>query len=274
MSDDLRDVISGHYGGGYEAQRLAQGTSRLEMARTLELLKRFLPAAPAVVLDVGGGPGAYACELLEAGYTVQLSDITPLHVDQAMAAFAKLRSGARGSARVGDARKLTEADSSADAVLLLGPLYHLTERADRIQALKEASRVLKPGGVLVAAVITRFASVLDGLRGKLLDDPAFVKIVEQDLKDGQHRNPTGNPEYFTSAFLHRVEDLRDEIAAAGLALSGIFGVEGPAWLIPGFDEHWSDAGRRERMLAAVRAIEQEPSLLGVSAHLLGVARKA
>jgi SAM-dependent methyltransferase len=161
----------------------------------------------------------------------------------------------------------------ADAVLLLGPLYHLTERDDRLLALREARRVLHPGAVLVAAAITRFASLFDGLRFGFLDDPAFVRIVERDLTDGQHRNPGDHPDYFTTAFFHHPDELAQEVTEAGLTLEAVLAVEGPGWLLPDLDEWWRDIGRRERLLHLIAAVEREPSLLGVSGHLLAVARR-
>src|SRR6185295_15870885 len=110
---------------------------------------------------------------------------------------------ALASAAVGDARRLEAADNTADAVLLLGPLYHLTEREDRVKALSEAFRVLKPGGVLLAAAISRFASFLDGVRHGFLADPIFVDLVRQDLATGQHRNPNHTAGYFSTAFFHQ-----------------------------------------------------------------------
>src|SRR5437773_3466782 len=94
------------------------------------------------------------------------------------------------SVTVGDARSLSWNDKTVDAVLLLGPLYHLTARADRIRALTEAHRVLKAPGLLFAVGISRFASTMDGLRSGFLKDAQFADIVDRDLKDGQHRNPT------------------------------------------------------------------------------------
>jgi SAM-dependent methyltransferase len=160
-----------------------------------------------------------------------------------------------------------------DAVLLLGPLYHLPDRADRLQALAEAGRVCRPGGVIIAAAISRFASTLDGLRGGYLEDPAFAAIAARDLRDGRHRNPTGNPAYFTTAYFHHPEDLASECVAAGLQHEATLAVEGPGWLLPDLQSRLSDVQRRSVLLAALSALEAEPTLLGMSAHLLLVARR-
>ena len=120
------------------------------------------------------------------------------------------------SCQVGDARLLPFADGSARAVLLLGPLYHLVHAEDRHRALCEAARVLVPGGVLIASAISRWASALDGAMRDRLADPDFASIVEQDVKDGQHRNPTGRLDYFTTAYFHRPADLRQDVERAGL----------------------------------------------------------
>jgi ubiquinone/menaquinone biosynthesis C-methylase UbiE len=265
--------VDSHYAGGVERDRLARGVGRLELARTQEILRRYLPPPPAVIADVGGGPGRYACWLAGLGYEVHLTDPVPLHVTQAGDASRAQPGRPVASLTVGDARSLARPDGGTDAVLLLGPLYHLTDRADRVAALGEARRVLRPGGVLVAAAISRFASALDGLRSGYLVDPAFAAIVERDLADGQHRNPTNHPAYFTTAFFHHPDELRREVTDAGLVLEHLLGVEGPAWLLQDFDAHWGDAGRRERLLGVVRRLEADPTVLGASAHLLVVARK-
>jgi SAM-dependent methyltransferase len=159
-------------------------------------------------------------------------------------------------------------EATADAVVLFGPLYHLTDRADRLLALREARRVLRPGGRLVAAAISRFASALDGLCRGYLKDPQFAEIVRRDLTDGQHRNPTGRPEYFMDTFFHHPDELRAEVVEAGFASPKIYGVEGPGWLLSDFDLWWGDKDRRQRLLHLARAVEAEPSLLAVSAHLM------
>ena len=265
--------ISDHYASGYEIGRLTTGDGKIECERSRDLLKRFLPQAPATILDVGGGPGEYACWLARLGYVVHLIDIVPLHVEQAKQASEKQPDAPLASAAVGDACELSWDSNSVDAVLLFGPLYHLTDRQDRQKSLSEAYRVLKPDGVLLAVGISRFASTLSGLRYNLLKDPQFVKIVRQDLNNGQHRNPTKHPDYFTDTFFHHPDELRNEVSEAGFKVNGIYGVEGLPGLIVDIDDWWEDEIHRQELLSIARALEAEPSLLGVSSHLMAVARK-
>jgi SAM-dependent methyltransferase len=270
--DQLDPQIAAHYAEVPEQPRLA-GPGSLERIRTQELLGRWLPPPPAVVVDVGGAAGVYALPLAAQGYQVHLVDPVALHVAQALRASAAQPAAPLASATVGDARRLDRPDASADAVLLLGPLYHLTDRADRIGALTEARRVLRPGGVLAAAAISRFASTYDGLLRGYLDEPGFEAIVERDVAEGQHRNRTGRPEWFTTAFFHLPAELAGEVAAAGLRLAAVLAVEGPGGVLLDVGERLADPDRRERVLAAIRRVEAEPSLLGASMHLLAVAHR-
>lgn len=264
-------AIQSHYGTGYERGRLFPGGApSLEFVRSMELLDRLLPAPPAQVLDVGGGPGTYAAPLARRGYQVHLVDPVPLHVDQAREAAGRDAEAAAFTATLGDARELPAADGSQDAVLLFGPLYHLTEPAGRGIALAEARRVLRPGGRLLAMAVCRYASLLDGLYAGWLDDPVFAPIVTRDLADGQHRNPdpAGRPEFFTTAFFHTPEGLAMEVEQAGFTGPAVYGVEGPGWPLRA---EWADERRREDILFAARAAETEPSLLGMSQHLIAAA---
>lgn len=262
--------VEDFYARGLERDRLGAGSGALEFARTALLLERLLPPAPAQVADIGGGPGRYATWLAQRGYSVHLVDPVPLHIEQARAAASKAGVTLSG-ARLGDARALDLGDASVDAVLLLGPLYHLPERTDRMRALSEARRICRPGGVIIAAAVSRFASTLDGLRGGYLADPAFAAVAASDVHDGRHVNPTGDPAYFTTAYFHRPEELRVECEDAGLVYDRTIGIEGPAWLLPDLDTWLDDPARRQALLAALSRIEAETSLLGASAHLLAVA---
>lgn len=260
----------GHYQAGVEKDRLAVGSGNLEMERTREIIRRFLPPPPAVITDIGGGPGIYSGWLARLGYEVHLIDPVPLHVEQAHERSRSQPEAPIASVRVGDARQVERDDTSVTAVLLLGPLYHLTEQTDRIAALREAARITQPGGHIFAAAISRFASVLDGLDRGFIADPAFREIMAEDLRSGQHRNPERTPHYFTTTYFHRPEELRAEFEAAGLRHLQTLAVEGPAAYIPRVVEQWNDPEWREQVLAALRRIEDKPALLGASPHLLAI----
>jgi ubiquinone/menaquinone biosynthesis C-methylase UbiE len=267
-----RDVAE-YYERFAEEQRLATGPFRLEFERTKELLTRFLPGPPGRILDVGGGAGPYSAWLAERGYETHLVDASARLVNEARRRNATLTRPI-ASLAIADARSLPQPDRFADAVLVMGPLYHLPEPAQRAAALREARRVLAPAGLLVAAAISRYASALDGLARNRGTDPEFVRIRDRDLRDGQHRNDTDRPEYFTTAYFHRPEDLRAELEAAGFADVQVVGVEGAGWMVADFDSRWADRAQRADLMALARALESEPAVLGVSAHLLGIARNA
>jgi len=96
---------------------------------------------------------------------------------------------------------------------------------------------------------------------------------DQDLGDGQHRNNTDRPDYFTTAYFHRPEDIRAELASAGFLDVNVFGVEGPGWIVSDFDVRWANDVLRADIMNVARALESEPSIVGASAHLLAVGRK-
>jgi SAM-dependent methyltransferase len=264
----LEREILRYYEIGHEAQRLQSPFSRWEKIRTLDLLDRFLPRAPALILDVGGAAGAYAFPLAEAGYVVDLVDPVPLHVEQARQRAAVGQRVPRNF-QVGDARAIPCDDGAADAVLFFGPLYHLTDSGERLKAICEARRVLRAGGVLLAVAISRFASALDGIARGFIRDPDFVRIVEQDLKTGQHRNEAGNLDYFTTAFFHHPDELKMELIEGGFPSPRLCAIEGPLWTVPEF----ATAEQQERLMATMRALENEVTLIGASAHIMGIATK-
>ncbi|MEX2285038.1 MAG: class I SAM-dependent methyltransferase [Gemmatimonadota bacterium] len=268
----LDPAIRSYYERRPEEDRLEGGAAQLESFRTRQLLMRFAPPPPATVLDVGGAAGAYAIWLAEAGYTVHLVEPVLRLLTEAQRRSA---SAARelASCSLGDARSLAVEDGVIDFILLLGPLYHLTTKEERVRALSESARVLKPGGILFAAAISRWASALDALSRDLFQDPAFYDIVKQDLVNGQHRNPTDRTSWFTTAYFHRPDELVAEVNAAGLDLAGLFGLEGPCWVFSDFEERWADPRRRADLLLVAEAVETEPSMIGMSAHMLAVTRK-
>ena len=270
---ELDPAIAAHYAHGVERERL-RSWARLEAERTRVLLARYLPPPPAVVLDVGGAEGAYGLPLARAGYAVHLLDPVESHVEAARSASVQQASTPLASAQIGDARALPFDDRTADAALLLGPLYHLPDPADRAKALAEARRVLRTGGRLLVAAISRFASTLDGLRHGHIYDPVFEAIVEGDLRDGVHRNPdvAGRPEWFTLAYFHTPEELLEEVRAAGFPDADVLAVEGVGAVVNDH-EALDDPAARAALLRAIERIEREPRLLGASPHLMAIATR-
>jgi len=258
------DAILNHYENIREERRITEGLGELELVRTREIVQRFLAPPPGSILDVGGGTGVHASWLADVGYRVHVVDLTPRHVDRVRAELAT-----RGvTAEVGDALDLRQSDGSYDAALLLGPLYHLTDRSDRVRALAECARVVRADGVVIAAAISRFASLFDGLAYGFLFDDRFRTIAEQDLIDGQHRNPTNEQQWFTTAYFHRPDDLEAEALDAGLTVTGLFGIEGMAGWHPTLNTAWETPQGRDAIIWAARATETEPSLRGLSPHML------
>jgi SAM-dependent methyltransferase len=260
MTEDPLAEMLEHYQAVDEGTRLTRSAhGRLEFLRTQSLLRRFLPAAPARVLDVGGATGIHATWLSEDGYEVDLINPTPHHVEIA---------GTVGTfrCREGDARHLDQADDSIDAVLLLGPLYHLIDRENRLVALREALRVLRPGGLLAAAGISRYLAALEvGTNPSL--DPERIQLTRQVIATGRYEPLLG----FTAAHWHRLEELRDEVHDAGFNGAQVFGIEGPSWPtldaigLQAFDTYAASA------VAIAELLESDSAAISMSAHLLAIA---
>ncbi len=258
------------YGTDFDEATRLTGTAdgRLELVRTRELLRRQLPGAPADVLDVGGGPGVHAAWLARDGYRVHLVDPVPRHVEAAL--------GAGVTAEVGDARALPVADASYDVALVLGPLYHLLERDDRDRALAEARRVTRPGGLVAAAAIGRYASVFEHTATTLLARDRVHDAVRDILATGRHEPGRKG---FTAAYFHTAAGLEGELRDAGLGDVTVYGVEGPGWgQVKAVEQHGggplaADHPVFEAALCAARLADGCPELLAAASHLLAVARR-
>ena len=250
-----------HYQHGDERARLSRtGHGRLELVRMRELFARLLPPAPARVLDIGGATGVHAEWLAAAGYDVHLIDPLPEHVRAA-------RACGTFTAAEGDARRLDQPDASANAVLMLGPLYHLTSSDDRLTALREAHRVLRSDGVLLAAAIGRYMALLDWAATGGLTVAVAAKL-EPVIATGRHDPSLG----FTTAHFHMPDELLAEVASAGFADVRVLGIEGPLW--PAVDVAGPDrADVMDSALRCAHMVEADPALLAASGHLLAVGRR-
>lgn len=264
MSDVQLDplILAFHRDRYREHERLTRsGHGRLELVRTRELLRRHLPPGPVTVLDVGGGTGVHARWLAADGHRVHLVDPVPGHVEQAASVPGV-------TAALGDARALDQPDDSVDVTLLLGPLYHLVDAGDRARAVAEAVRVTRPGGLVAAAAINRYAALLELTGLGLLDDDTIGEVTGL-LATGVN---TDDPDGFTTAYFHRVEEFSAELGDAGLIEVTVFGVEGPA--APALDNAAPDLAPAvfASAVRCARLVETDPALLATSPHLLGIGR--
>jgi SAM-dependent methyltransferase len=258
------DALRAYYERGMERERLSDGRGDLEFTRTTEIVRRRLPAAPAVVADIGGGPGRYALWLASLGYQVEHRDLMPLHVEQLTADAA----GVPGiHTAVGDVRDLDLPGASVDAVFLLGPLYHLLDRAERVAALRECARIVRPGGAVFAAAISRWAARIDGmLRERIYRTyPEVTGLIDEVDRTGM-LPPLGEGAF--TAFCHRPGELRSELEDAGLEVADLVSVEGPAFILGDLDARLADPADRSVALEVARAIERVPELVGLGPHLI------
>jgi len=271
--------IGDYYATGAEADRLGIGYFQLERARTEEILTDHLPQPPAKVFDIGGGTGRYARALTSRGYEVHLLDPIPSHVASAR------EPGAEGitlaSAEIGDARELPWRSEEADALLLLGPLYHLPDPVDRQKAIREAHRVLRSRGLLLVAGISRLSVPFDGVKGAPTGRPEKplplrdgMRLLAEVLRSGHYSNPSGDPNMFTTAYMHTPAELSREIEVAGFDVQSLHAIEGPGAWTPGFDPVWRRARGRTLLFGLARASSRVPLLRALTPHLLVVARRS
>lgn len=260
-------ALQAYYERDEERDRLAQGLGRVEFLRTIEILERTLPEPGAVVADIGGGPGRYTDWLVEAGYRVIHRDLVPHHVEQ-----VRNRHHHAVDTALGDARALDLADDSVDAVLMLGPLYHLEEARDRQRALAEARRIVRSGGPLYVAAISRWAPRIDGMLINRfhVKYPVLVELVEECERTGIMA-PAHEAGF--NGYAHTVDELRIEVLRSGLALESLVSVEGIAFALSDLDARLADPGDRALLFGTLRALESVPDLLGVGPHMLVTARK-
>ena len=164
-------------------------------------------------------------------------------------------------------------DEQFDLVLLLGPLYHLVNKEERVKALSEAKRVLKPGGFVLSAVISRYASLFDGFKRDLIIDDRSEKVLVDDLNTGIHLNETDNSEYFTTAYFHTPGEIKKEITESGLQFEKLIAVESFGWIIDDFAKKSEDKNYMNKLNKIINLIETNDDIIAMSQHIIAVARK-
>ncbi len=264
------NAVEAHYDREPEREWERLLRHRTEFAVTCRLLAEHLPAPPGQILDVGGGPGRYALHLTRQGYRVTLLDLSRRSLDLALEMAT--REGVYLPPPVqGEAMALPAEDGGRyDAVLLLGPLYHLLDAADRLAAAREAWRVLRPGGTIFAAFITRFAPLRDVAIHSpqwIVDNPErFRQLLEEGL------NPAYEGSGFPDSYFARPEEIAPLMESAGFVTHGLQGLEG---IIAGHEETVNELEGEawEAWVTLNARLGREPSLHGAADHLLYVGAK-
>ncbi|MFC4139389.1 MULTISPECIES: bifunctional 2-polyprenyl-6-hydroxyphenol methylase/3-demethylubiquinol 3-O-methyltransferase UbiG [unclassified Microbacterium] len=256
---DIDARIQTYYGDTFDESvrlttRSAQGP--LEFRRTQELIRTHVPVGR--VLDIGGGSGVHAVALQRDGYEVELVEPVPRHVESAVALGVK--------ARIGDARELPFEADSFDAALMLGPLYHLATLEDRLAAISEATRVVRPGGMVLAAGLSRYVAFGAASLGRDIPSPIPGEWAAL-IADGT----PGSGMQFPAGHFHTAEELQSEVEAAGLEVLEVVGVEGPAGLFLEMARDLDQDVQDAAMLIACAA-SAERGIRDQSAHLLAIAR--
>jgi ubiquinone/menaquinone biosynthesis C-methylase UbiE len=271
QENKLSNEIINYYTNCNEKERLAYEYS-IEKIRSQEIISRYLSKDNLKILDIGGANGVYSFWLAALGHEVDLIDMTPKHIEQAKdyerANKIKLR-----SMTIGDACSLPFDDNTYDIVLLMGPIYHLQDRAQRIKALLEAKRVLKSNGIIFIAAVSRYSAMLDGYKFDLIEDSIFRKIFTDDVRNGNHTNFTGKEKYFTTSFFHHPDELKSEIEESGIDLQKILSVEGFTCCITDLDNKLKNEQYREWLLDSLRQTEEESPILGMGNHFLAIGIK-
>ena len=277
-----KTVLAG-YNAGIERNRLRTGIGRIEFMRTKEILLETLPEAPAVIYDIGGAYGEYAWWLSSLGYEVHLFDLSRTNIGMSAELAEEYPGCSLASAEVCDARSIPRPDKSADAVLLMGPLYSITEYEERLLAIKECRRLLKDDGFLFSAALTPYSVLVsrlavyhedDSKKRRELDDPAVISMIERALADGCYINPERKiADGLGSSHLHTAKALKEELFCGGFETRTVYGVMGGAWLAPNIEELLEHEETRNVLMKTVRMIDTHEEIIGLAGHLLAVSRK-
>lgn len=275
-------VLAG-YNAGIERDRLRTGIGLIEFERTKEILLEKLPKPPAVIYDIGGAYGEYSWWLASLGYEVHLFDLSETNIAMSAELATDYPGVKLASATVCDARSIPWPDKSADAVLLMGPLYSITEYEERILAIRESRRLLKDDGILFSAALTPYSVLvprialyhIDGTaKRRELDDPAVISMIERALEDGCYCNPEKKiASGLGSSHLHTAKALREELSRGGFDTATVHGIMGGAWLAPNLDELLANEETKAVLMKTVRMLDTHEEIIGLSGHLLAVSRK-
>ncbi|MBY0115804.1 class I SAM-dependent methyltransferase [Paenibacillus sp. FSL H8-0317] len=267
-----RDHIIKYYSGFDEWGRLER--EPIEFIINMYYIREYLPAN-GHILDNGAGPGKYAMELAKLGYQVTLSDLTPSSVDTARQKAEEFGLTQQFDGfHVLDATSLSGmADETYDASLMLGPLYHLQTDEERTAAVQELYRVTKRGGVVFVAMQSRMRMSINSLQSpqhwKPNDNMAAIhSFVEKGIFDHQDQGR------FTGAYYFNIQDVTPFMEQHGFETIDLIGSSSlRAMLTDEQQQYWKERGEYDELMHYMIEAAKDPSILGISSHLLYIGRK-
>lgn len=253
-----KEDIEKYYETFNEDLRLKSAYGKLEEEHIRRVILKSIPDKTSVVFDIGGGTGYYSRWLAESGYQVHYSDVVPKHVQ----IFNERHHGLEGvvTSSVQDARNLSYDDCCADVVILNGPLYHLTEKEDRIKALRESKRILRSGGRLLAVTIGRLAGLQYALSSGMIFNEDYYSMVATEVATGVRRNDSSKLSTFDIAYFHTIQEINTEMRESGFTVLSTLGLVGLSSISPTLESDMADEQKRERLLSAAELTEMYPSL--------------
>ena len=267
----LETQVGQHYDAivEYEVNRLTK-LCPVEAAITGRALLRWIPAG-ARVAEIGVGGGHYSALLAQHDCSIHLIDVSQrlLEAAQERLTQARLQDQLLGVNHLSATNLVGIPDHAFNAVLLLGPLYHLTSAVERQKAVIEAARILTTDGLLFAAGINRLAYLRDFFRESPTEVIARREFHQEYLNDGKldpaHAPPIGHAHLTTvAAFRNLLCEQFEELA--------LFGVE--AFTGPWQQQfaHLSDE-EQTAWLELIEGMATTPEAWGMADHWLFVGRK-
>ena len=268
MADDISD-IEAFYDRGVEDEDSRLEKHQLEYDLTWCYLTRYLPPAGSI-LEIGAATGRYTLALCRRGYSVTAVDLSAALLERCQQRLTAEQLQSRAQFVVSDARDLQAVPTTRfDAVLLMGPLYHLVLEEDRVKAVRQATDRLRSGGLLFSTFLSR-VGVLGDLMRRMPEWIERREEVRSFLARGRRPDDQGRGGF--RGYFARVAEIRTLHEAVGLQTVVLAGVE-PA--ISADDESYNKlhGSQRDMWLDLLFEVSSNQTTLGASRHLLYVGRK-
>ena len=259
------------YNKASEETRLDKGMGIFEFERIKTLIEKYIPSSSSKIIDIGGGTGKYSEWLAKKGHQVHLIEPVPKHIKLAQMRANKVKN--KFSVQLGESRKLEFKNNFADLIILHGPLYHLQKKEDRDLTIREAKRVLKNNGIILAFAINYTASTLVGLLNGLIHKNSFFEMCKEELTSGIHNPPDDFPWLLAEAYYHKPKQLKDEFINQELTHLNTYAVEGMAWLDKDYFANMLNSKKKKTLLELIKITENDSYLLPFSPHMMIAVQK-